>query len=1059
MWVSQGDDEVECLAVEIWIDDFPVRVVTAYGPQSGDKLERKVKFWEFIEREANKALDAGAGFILQMDSNAHLGKDIIEKDPNEQNLNGKLFCDFLERLPHLTIINSLELCEGSITRMRKTINGVERSILDVFVTCHRILPYVKSMRIDEKREHSLTNYSAINQIGRVIESDHNVETLEVNLEFSSVKPERMEIFQFKNLESQALFKKLTSNTTEFSSCFQDETDFVDQANKWRKVLNNYFHKSFKKVRITNKKQKKTGINDLMERRKQLLKKQLLEENEEEEITKIEETIADLCQEGNMKKVMENFSDMNGADGNINQQGVWKTKKKLFPKINPSLPVGKKNLDDRLITNPEELKELYLNSFKFRLRHRPAQPGYESLLDKQEELFKLRLDVAKKKKTPPWQIEDLEVVLKGLKNGKCRDPEGMIREIFKEEVMGKDLKISLLILLNKIKDTGIIPAFMRIANICAIYKGKGEVSQIDSDRGIFIVSILRTILMKMMYQDKYEIIDKSMSDSNIGARKRKNIRNHIFVVNSIIHDVLSKKSNEPIDIMVLDYKQMFDSECLFECMNDVFEAGVDDDYFCLMYEANKENFVAVQTPNGLSRREPFNEIVMQGDVLAPLISSLQVDTMGKECLVEAKHLFYYKDKVPVPPLGLVDDLFTISYCGYKTKLMNKYINTKTAMKKLQFGTSKCMKLHVGKTCNKNLCEDLYVGGWKLDTVKDMSTGGCTQLEYFGGMEKMGVTDEQMYLGDIISSDGKPSKNVQARKNKSLGIINQIMDIMKSVFFGKYYFEVALVLRSSLLLSSILLNSEAWINLSDKDIRVLEKADEMLLSRILESDSNTSNTFKYLELGIYPLRFELMKRTVMFLQYILKQEKSSMIYQVFIATWENPIKNDFVKSCEKYLSVLDIKLSFKEIELMSKWSLKKIVKSKVEAAGLKYLLDEKSKQSKISHIKYEKLEIQGYLVGGNCSINISKLIFKARSKTLDIKAQQKWKYEDKLCIGCSIKDETGEEILLCRNLSNTNNENEQMNYDWFYENSINDMVKVAKNLSERLKNRQKIIDGKS
>ena len=138
----------------------------------------------------------------------------------------------------------------------------------------------------------------------------------------------------------------------------------------------------------------------------------------------------------------------------------------------------------------------------------------------------------------------------------------------------------------------------------------------------------------------------------------------------------------------------------------------------------------------------------------------------------------------------------------------------------------------------------------------------------------------------------------------------------------------MLRSSLLLSSILLNSEAWINLSDKDIRVLEKADEMLLSRILESDSNTSNTFKYLELGIYPLRFELMKRTVMFLQYILKQEKSSMIYQVFIATWENPIKNDFVKSCEKYLSVLDIKLSFKEIELMSKWSLKKIVKSKVE-----------------------------------------------------------------------------------------------------------------------------------
>ena len=71
--------------------------------------------------------------------------------------------------------------------------------------------------------------------------------------------------------------------------------------------------------------------------------------------------------------------------------------------------------------------------------------------------------------------------------------------------------------------------------------------------------------------------------------------------------------------------------------------------------------------------------------------------------------------------------------------------------------------------------------------------------------MGVNEEQLYLGDIISADRRQDKNVLSRKNKSQGIINHIMEILKSVFFGKYYFEVALVLRSSLLLSSILLNS--------------------------------------------------------------------------------------------------------------------------------------------------------------------------------------------------------------------------------------------------------------
>ena len=80
-WVAQGDDEVECLAVEVWVEDFPIRVVTAYGPQLGDPLIKKQKFWDFIENQAINAYDNGAGFILQMDSNSHLGPEVIKNDP------------------------------------------------------------------------------------------------------------------------------------------------------------------------------------------------------------------------------------------------------------------------------------------------------------------------------------------------------------------------------------------------------------------------------------------------------------------------------------------------------------------------------------------------------------------------------------------------------------------------------------------------------------------------------------------------------------------------------------------------------------------------------------------------------------------------------------------------------------------------------------------------------------------------------------------------------------------------------------------------------------------
>ena len=77
-------------------------------------------------------------------------------------------------------------------------------------------------------------------------------------------------------------------------------------------------------------------------------------------------------------------------------------------------------------------------------------------------------------------------------------------------------------------------------------------------------------------------------------------------------------------------------------------------------------------------------------------------------------------------------------------------------------------------------------------------------------------------------------------------------------------------------------------------------------------------------------------------------------------------------------------------------KKIVKEKTTVAAFDYLIQQKDKprkdgkMSKISIIKYEKLELQQYLHHGNK--NISKFISKARSQTLDLKIQKKWKYSD-------------------------------------------------------------------
>ena len=77
------------------------------------------------------------------------------------------------------------------------------------------------MKIDEKREHVLTNFKAMKNQGRIIESDHNPVFLNLCLTFSKAINERITVYQFKNKKSQEMFKTLTTNTDEFTSCFSD----------------------------------------------------------------------------------------------------------------------------------------------------------------------------------------------------------------------------------------------------------------------------------------------------------------------------------------------------------------------------------------------------------------------------------------------------------------------------------------------------------------------------------------------------------------------------------------------------------------------------------------------------------------------------------------------------------------------------------------------------------------------------------------------------------------------------------------------------------------------
>ena len=87
----------------------------------------------------------------------------------------------------------------------------------------------------------------------------------------------------------------------------------------------------------------------------------------------------------------------------------------------------------------------------------------------------------------------------------------------------------------------------------MYKKKGEKSDLNNDRGIFNMVKIRSIMDRLVYNDKYSIIESNMSSSNIGARKNRNIRDHLFVINAVLHDIKENKK-ENVDIEIYDVKK-------------------------------------------------------------------------------------------------------------------------------------------------------------------------------------------------------------------------------------------------------------------------------------------------------------------------------------------------------------------------------------------------------------------------------------------------------------------------------------------------------------------------
>ena len=105
VFISEGDDQVEVLVVQIWIKDLHIRVINAYGQQECYSQERKSLFWARLHTEVSDVAKVNCAVFLQIDGNLHCREEIIKGDPNTINTNSKLLWSFLDNNPSISLSN------------------------------------------------------------------------------------------------------------------------------------------------------------------------------------------------------------------------------------------------------------------------------------------------------------------------------------------------------------------------------------------------------------------------------------------------------------------------------------------------------------------------------------------------------------------------------------------------------------------------------------------------------------------------------------------------------------------------------------------------------------------------------------------------------------------------------------------------------------------------------------------------------------------------------------------------------------------------------------------
>ena len=212
---------------------------------------------------------------------------------------------------------------------------------------------------------------------------------------------------------------------------------------------------------------------------------------------------------------------------------------------------------------------------------------------------------------PISIDELNMCIKGLKNGKASSIDLISNEILKN--LNPDINKLILNMFNHCFDSGTYPWNSSI--ITPIHK-KGDIRDADNYRAIAVGSCLGKLFSSILLHRLINFRQSSCPDppNQLGFTKHAQTADHLFTLSTIVSKYKQKK--RPIYSVFVDFRKAFDSICRQALFYKLATSGITGKFYNSLRHMYANSKAYIKLAGHISREISIDKGTEQGHPLSP-----------------------------------------------------------------------------------------------------------------------------------------------------------------------------------------------------------------------------------------------------------------------------------------------------------------------------------------------------------------------------------------------------------------------------------------------------------